>query len=478
MTDHGTVRAVLVPPKPPVYGSTWVTLDATQSRGHDLSFHWAVFTDERSSAEIDALSGGIARFRASQPGLYVVRVSTRSGGASDSASMLVTVEPLEAHIRGPASAVMGESIELDASTSTAPEGAEFRWSAQGAQIKPTTGRVVRFLAEDGGQYLATVTVHVPISCGDGQLPAASAEHRVIVTPEREEVATAEDVYWQDEQVARHRSALSDVRSASGKWEASITGLLAAFAAVAFLAGPDSLADVASPGLARLGLTLVGAAFVLAFVARVLVADIGNAAPSFGQNVTPEEYASLSWNAAESGARSLNDARALAVGAALFVAVGSLVTAFAAVDDGSHLEPQALVSTPTGIRCGVLSTNSSGSVFVGGVLVGGGSEVALVDTCNSAQIAPTRSQTPPVWLFALAGGVTATGSYFCVLRRRYWLIFSLVSGVMVFAWVLHSLPESPWLTVELDVAWTIPAAVIGGSTAGTAIGALEQRRRRC
>jgi hypothetical protein len=471
------VKAVITGGQATVFTSSWATLDGTASEGCDPQFEWSVLSDDESESEVEPHAGGVARFRAARAGLYVVRLTVRSGDETDTAATLITIAPLEARVTGPASVTAYDSVELDGSRSTGPSDMLYHWTADGGRVEPANEAKVRFLADAPGTGRATLTVRpgdAPIDAPREQ--SATKEHVLRVDPSRGKGGSDEDTWWRDEQVTRNRQALADVRSTSAKWEASITGFLGVFAAVTFLAGPDALSDIGSPGLARLGLTVIGIAFLLAFVARVFVADVGNAIPSLGPTLTTPDYQKRSRVVAENGAAKLEDARWLAIAAALLVAAGSLATAWAALSGPAPAEPQALLRTPSGIICGTLTTDESGVVSIGGTEVGSSREVMLVDLCNApspAEAAMTPSN-PTSGLLVTLGVLGAVVGAASAARRSLWLLLLGIMMILVLGWWWYVAIDGQRLTTDLNATWSIPATAFCGAAVGAAIILLRRR----
>jgi hypothetical protein len=464
------VKAVVTGPRGPAFASAWATLDGTASEGRDLLFEWSVVSGNSADAELATDTGGVARFRARRAGLYVVRLTVVSADERDSAATLVTVSPLEPRVGGPTSVAAGDAVELDGARSTGPPDMALDWSAVGGRVVPAGGTKARFLAEAPGKARVTLAVR------PAEMPDATAEtvHEIEVYEARERGGSDDDAWWRDEQITRNRQALADVRAASAKWEASITGFLGVFAAVAFLAGPSALADVGSPGLARLGLTIIGIAFALAFVARVLVADVGNATPAFGRTPTIREYRERSWDAANIGAEKLNDARWLAIAAALLLAVASLATAFAAVG-GPSSAPLALVRTPSGIICGELTTADSGVVSVGDVEVGPSRDLVFVDSCNIPSTADATTPSPPAtWLLVSLAILGAVIGWRCAEKRWVWQLVLALAALVALGWVAYVAIDGQPFTTDLDVTWSIPASALSGAAVAGAVTILRGR----
>jgi hypothetical protein len=186
---------------------------------------------------------------------------------------------------------------------------------------------------------------------------------------------------------RRRTALDDVRAVAGKWETTIGTLLGIIGVVAFIEGPDKLADM--PDAAQWVLIVtVAIAAGLALGAVILAALAAQGTPRRFRTLTGRTLARTSAAAAETAVRNLNVSRGLAIAAASLLVAGTLVAWGVGISqsDDEKTAPNVVVETVSGaLRCGVLAVEGEGVGLVNAektpiVLDGVVTLLEVVDAC--------------------------------------------------------------------------------------------------
>jgi hypothetical protein len=167
--------------------------------------------------------------------------------------------------------------------------------------------------------------------------------------------------WAQESTTQQHNALKEVRETAAAWEKSIAALFGVFGLVAFVKGPEKLADLdREPAIAVVFLTAVAAACTI--VAVFLAARAAQGSPKLRTGLGGAAFRDLSVEQAASAATQLWISRFLALTAVTLVFVGVLVAWTSTLPSGTQ-EAEAkkvlVVSAAGDVSCGVLAKSAAG-----------------------------------------------------------------------------------------------------------------------
>jgi hypothetical protein len=164
-------------------------------------------------------------------------------------------------------------------------------------------------------------------------------------------ATDDDERWKQEADDLRHTGLNAIRESAGKWLESIAVILGVFSVVAFLKGPESLADL-NDDVAYLLTCFVLAAALAAGVATWLAALASQGSPKVVRVLTGPELRKHVEGSYYRVARQLWWSRVLTVLAALLIAIGIGLAWFASISDTTAKTVNVLFVADDGaVTCG-------------------------------------------------------------------------------------------------------------------------------
>jgi hypothetical protein len=188
------------------------------------------------------------------------------------------------------------------------------------------------------------------------------------------IGIPEGQYWENEATKQRRTGLARVRGTAEKWQASIATLLGVFGIVAFVQGPDKLADFQKPVQIAL-VVIIGATAVFASVAVLLAALAAQGVPRRYPTLTGRQLADQNDRVARRTVLLLNWSRGLALAAAVLLVAGTVAAwVITLTTEKKDPEPTAIVVTSSGLaQCGKLVRSA------------GTQELVLVDSAGNTLI---------------------------------------------------------------------------------------------
>jgi hypothetical protein len=368
-----------------VWPGTPVVLDGTDSTGAS-TYDWEIVEPQRGARLVGSHEGSVL-FIAAESGEYRIRLTVSDGRTKHTTIAVVTVKGFTVRLEPPETPVVGQPVELSATSADAPAGVAFLWhftdpSPDTDPFVRTHGSTATMLPWKPGMHSATVHMRSPRppELGGGWMTMATDEVRFDVMPAPNLVGGgSEEAWWQDKLIADTRGALATTVAAANTWQGYTATLLALFGTVTIAAGPDALTDVPTP-VRWIVLALTGIGFLAAITGIVLLSTVTAKAPRLGSALTGTQYRTAVLERVRVARRRYAQSKFATMTAGVLIAAGSLLAAGATVWPGPSTT-YVLVRSPDQAFCGPMSTSADGQLIVAGRLVAETEAVTLVETCG-------------------------------------------------------------------------------------------------
>jgi hypothetical protein len=194
----------------------------------------------------------------------------------------------------------------------------------------------------------------------------------------------EDWRWEKEAEDLRHNSLTNVRGTAEKWAGSIAALLGVFSVVAFVQGPEKLADIQNGWIAIFVIILTVAGALLAAAAVYVAALAAQGSPEWVQMLGGQDLKDSIAAKTNTAIGQLVLSRRFAIAAALLVIAGSAlawIDVLLPSEQSTNGRP-ALVTANGDSRCVRVITDENGALRIAGSdnAITQVSHITLVEAC--------------------------------------------------------------------------------------------------